>query len=115
MGTTLYPPGKNRPVEQASSGIAKSNRAHRLAPAGGDGIHQIQTLIASAVDGIIVEEALALGLIGAAETNVKVRATLYPALPPAAVDEVQIQRVLINFVRNADLLLQTIERVKSVP
>lgn len=49
----------------------------------------------------VVEEALALGLIGAAETNVKVRATLDPALPPIAIDKVQIQQVLVNLIRNA--------------
>jgi two-component system, LuxR family, sensor kinase FixL len=49
----------------------------------------------------VVEEALALGLIGTAETNVKVRATLDPALPRVAIDKVQIQQVLINLIRNS--------------
>jgi two-component system sensor kinase FixL len=49
----------------------------------------------------VVEEALALGLIGTAEANVKVRAMLDPVLPPIAVDKVQIQQVLINLIRNA--------------
>jgi two-component system sensor kinase FixL len=63
----------------------------------------------------VVEEALALGLIGAAETNVKVRATLDPALPPVAVDKVQIQQVLINLIRNAIEAMQTAStRVLSV-
>ena len=57
----------------------------------------------------VVEEALALGLIGAAETNVKVRATLDPALPPVAIDKVQIQQVLINLIRNA------IEAMRAAP
>jgi two-component system sensor kinase FixL len=55
----------------------------------------------------VVEEALALGLIGAAETNVKVRATLDPGLPLVAIDKVQIQQVLINLIRNAVEAMQT--------
>src|SRR5882672_719794 len=39
----------------------------------------------------VVEEAFALGQIGAADTNVKVRVTLDPALPLVAIDKVQIQ------------------------
>ncbi len=55
----------------------------------------------------VVEEALALGLIGAAETGVKVRVMLEPALPPVAIDKVQIQQVLINLIRNAVEAMQT--------
>jgi len=49
----------------------------------------------------IVEEALALGLVGAAETNVRVRVSLAPDLPPVLIDKIQLQQVLINLIRNA--------------
>ncbi|MDQ7247862.1 PAS domain-containing sensor histidine kinase [Dongia sedimenti] len=49
----------------------------------------------------IIEEAIALGLVGAADSNVKVKILLDPALPPVLVDKVQIQQVIINLIRNA--------------
>ena len=48
-----------------------------------------------------VEEAIALGFVGAADSNVKVRLTLDPAIPPVVIDRIQIQQVLINLIRNS--------------
>lgn len=49
----------------------------------------------------IVEDSVALGLVGAASDNVKVSVALAPDLPAVSVDKVQIQQVLINLLRNA--------------
>jgi two-component system sensor kinase FixL len=57
----------------------------------------------------IIEEAIALGLVGSAEANVKVKMDLDPVMPPVLVDKVQIQQVLINLIRNG------IEAMQSVP
>jgi two-component system sensor kinase FixL len=57
----------------------------------------------------IIEEAIALGLVGAADSNVKAKVLLDPALPPVYVDKVQIQQVIINLIRNA------VEAMHSVP
>ena len=58
----------------------------------------------------VVEEALALGLIGVADTGVKVGLDLSPELPPVLVDKIQIQQVLINLIRNGIEAMQSVER-----
>src|SRR6185295_19242156 len=49
----------------------------------------------------VVEEAIALGLVGAAESNVKVHIELETDLDPVLIDKIHIQQVLINLIRNS--------------
>src|SRR5262245_9642330 len=49
----------------------------------------------------IVEEATALGLVGAKESGINVKWTLSPASMPVLVDKVQVQQVIFNLVRNS--------------
>lgn len=49
----------------------------------------------------LVEEAVALGLVGARQSGVRVALALAHDLPPVVVDLVQIQQVVLNLVRNA--------------
>jgi two-component system sensor kinase FixL len=49
----------------------------------------------------IAEEAMALGLIGAKNANVRTQFVHEPGLPKVTVDRVQIQQVLVNLLRNA--------------
>lgn len=49
----------------------------------------------------MIEEASALGLIGARERGVRAFFHLDPAATPVLVDRVQIQQVLVNLIRNA--------------
>lgn len=49
----------------------------------------------------VVEEAIALGFVGAADSNVKLHLDLDSTLPPAMIDRIQIQQVLINLIRNS--------------
>ena len=49
----------------------------------------------------LIEEALALALLGARQTGVRVSLELDHALSPVFIDPVQIQQVVINLVRNA--------------
>ena len=58
----------------------------------------------------LVEEALALGLVGARQLGVRVSLTLDPDLPPVLVDAVQIQQVILNLVRNAIEAMEAVER-----
>jgi two-component system sensor kinase FixL len=49
----------------------------------------------------IIDESIALGLVGSADANIKVTLELDRTMPPVLVDPVQIQQVLINLVRNS--------------
>jgi len=49
----------------------------------------------------LVEEACALALLGAKESNIHVSLHLGPDLPDVQVDRVQVQQVLLNLLRNA--------------
>jgi two-component system sensor kinase FixL len=49
----------------------------------------------------IVEEAIALGLIGTADGSVRVELALSEAVLPVRIDRIQIQQVLLNLIRNA--------------
>jgi two-component system sensor kinase FixL len=55
----------------------------------------------------IIEEAIALGLVGSADANVKVKVDLDPDIQ-VVVDKIQIQQVLINLIRNS---VEAMERV----
>jgi two-component system, LuxR family, sensor kinase FixL len=62
----------------------------------------------------LVEEALALALVGAGQHGVRVTLELDPALPPLCVDPVQIQQVVVNLVRNAIEAMEQVERRELV-
>ncbi|RAV76528.1 PAS domain-containing sensor histidine kinase, partial [Aerococcus loyolae] len=49
----------------------------------------------------VVEEAVALGLVGAAEANVKVEIDFQANLKPVPMDKIQIQQVVLNLIRNS--------------
>ena len=58
----------------------------------------------------VVEEAIALGVVGAVDMNVKVRLEFSPDLPPVHIDKIQIQQVAINLIRNSIEAMQLVER-----
>ena len=58
----------------------------------------------------LVEEALALALVGAGQRGVRASLELDHALPPVLVDHVQIQQVVLNLVRNAVEAMEQVER-----
>ncbi len=62
----------------------------------------------------LVEEALALALVGAGQHGVRVTLELDPALPALCVDPVQIQQVVVNLVRNAIEAMEQVERRELV-
>jgi two-component system sensor kinase FixL len=58
----------------------------------------------------LVEEALALALVGARQRGVRASLELDHGLPPVLVDHVQIQQVVLNLVRNAVEAMEQVER-----
>jgi two-component system, LuxR family, sensor kinase FixL len=58
----------------------------------------------------LVEEALALALVGARQLGVRASLELDHSLPPVLVDLVQIQQVVLNLVRNAVEAMEEVER-----
>jgi len=58
----------------------------------------------------LVEEALALALVGARQSGVHVSLDLDRNLSPVLVDGVQIQQVVLNLVRNAVEAMEAVER-----
>jgi two-component system sensor kinase FixL len=58
----------------------------------------------------LVEEALALALVGARQRGVRPSLELDHALPPVLVDHVQIQQVVLNLVRSAVEAMEQVER-----
>jgi len=55
----------------------------------------------------LIEESSALALVGAKERGITVNMNFARALPPALVDRVQMQQVLLNLLRNAIEAMET--------
>jgi two-component system, LuxR family, sensor kinase FixL len=62
----------------------------------------------------LVEEALALALVGARQRGVRTSLELDHSLPPVLVDHVQIQQVVLNLVRNAIEAMEEMEQRELV-
>ena len=62
----------------------------------------------------LVEEALALALVGARQSGVRVTLELAPVMPPILADAVQIQQVVLNLVRNAIEAMEEVDRRELV-
>jgi two-component system sensor kinase FixL len=58
----------------------------------------------------VVEEAIALGFVGAAEANVTLRLNLSDMVPSVLVDRIQVQQVLINLIRNSIEAMATLNK-----
>jgi len=58
----------------------------------------------------VIREAVALGLVGTAHRNVKVKFDLGARIPRIFIDKIQIQQVLLNLIRNAMEAMEGHER-----
>jgi two-component system sensor kinase FixL len=57
-----------------------------------------------------IQESVALGFVGAAQSSVKLRTELDVDVPLVSIDKIQIQQVMINLVRNAVEAMQESSR-----
>jgi two-component system sensor kinase FixL len=102
--------GPERVSEMMEKAIAQTQRA-------GEVIRQLRGFVSKGeterrIQNLnqLVEEALALALVGARQRGVRASLELDHSLPPVFVDHVQIQRVLLNLVRNAVEAMEEVER-----
>jgi two-component system sensor kinase FixL len=112
-GRQLLAAGAGRPeriVEMMERAIGQAQRA-------GDVIRRLRGFVSKGeterrVQSLnkLVEEALALALVGARQRGVRTSLELDHTLPPVLVDHVQIQQVVLNLVRNAIEAMEQIER-----
>jgi len=58
----------------------------------------------------VIGEAVALGLVGAADSDIDVKIELQPGIPQLPIDKIQIQQVMINLLRNAAEAVQQSKR-----
>ncbi|WP_424138697.1 PAS domain S-box protein [Roseomonas chloroacetimidivorans] len=100
-GANSGPALPERAVEAMERAVGQSLRAGQIVRrlrefvAKGEADRQLETLPS------LIEEASALGLVGARQRGVQVTFNLPRDLPPVLVDRIQIQQVLLNLMRNA--------------
>jgi two-component system sensor kinase FixL len=98
QGESSVPPRVFDAIEKAVAQAARAGeiiRHLRSFISKGDAEHRLEDL------NKVVEEATALGLVGAKESGIAVRWELHPESLPVIVDKVQIQQVVFNLVRNS--------------
>ena len=102
--------GPERVSEMMEKAIAQAQRA-------GEVIRQLRGFVSKGESdrriqnlNQLVEEALALALVGARQRGVRASLELDHSLPPVLVDHVQIQQVVLNLVRNAVEAMEEVER-----
>ena len=106
--------GPHRVGEMMEKAIAQAQRA-------GDVVRRLRGFVSKGeterrVQSLnqLVEEALALALIGAGQRGVRASLELEQGLPLVLVDPVQIQQVVLNLVRNAVEAMEEVERRELV-
>lgn len=104
---TVMPERLNEMMEKA---IAQAQRA-------GDVIRRLRGFVSKGESerrihslNTLVEEAVALALVGARQRSVRASLELDHTLPPVLVDHVQVQQVVLNLVRNAVEAMEQVER-----
>jgi two-component system sensor kinase FixL len=109
---TNYLNAAQRLLDQEAPDMARVRQALSLAAAqgmrSGEIIRRLRAFVArgavtrqAEAVAKLVEEAVALALVGSRHRGVEVRFDVPPDLPPVWADRVQIQQVLLNLIRNA--------------
>ena len=107
---SIQDPRTDRVKELMDKAAAQTTRAGQIIRRLRDFIEKKETNRVQENLNKVVEEGLALGLVGVADANVKVRIALDPGIRPVWIDKVQVQQVLINLIRNGVEAMQGAER-----
>lgn len=94
--------------ELLEKAAAQTMRAGQIIRRLRDFIEKGETNKASEDLNSVIEEAMSLGLVGAAEAGVKVSTSLNSSLPAVLMDRVQIQQVVLNLIRNSIEAMQAV-------
>jgi two-component system, LuxR family, sensor kinase FixL len=108
--STLEGPEVEKARQWMDKATAQTSRAGQIIRHLRDFIEKRESLRTYENVNKVVEEAIALGLVGSADANVRVHLELDPAVTPILIDKVQIQQVLINLIRNSVEAMQSVTR-----
>ncbi len=104
------PPQLRQAAELIEKAAAQAGRAGQIIRRLRDFIEIRHTARAREDLNRVVDDAIALGLIGTADLNVTLRVDLAKGIPPVFIDRIQIQQVLLNLIRNAIEAMQSVAR-----
>lgn len=93
--------GSAKVIEAMDKAVAQTSRAGQIIRRLRDFVEKGQSQRAPDNLNKTIEEAAALALVGAKESNVKVTLDLSPTVPEVLIDRIQIQQVLLNLIRNS--------------
>lgn len=93
--------GSAKVLETMDKAVAQTSRAGQIIRRLRDFVEKGQSQRAPDNLNQTIEEAAALALVGAKESNVKVTLDLSPTVPEVLIDRIQIQQVLLNLIRNS--------------
>jgi two-component system sensor kinase FixL len=99
-----------RAMEMMDKAAAQTSRAGQIIRRLRDFVEKKETNRTSESLNKVVEEALALGLIGVADANIRIQLDFEPDIAPVHVDKIQIQQVVTNLIRNAVEAMQSSDR-----
>lgn len=99
-----------RALELIDKAAEQTGRAGKIIRRLRDFIEKRETIRSEERVNDVVKEAIELGLVGAANANIKVSVSLAADLPDVFIDKVQVQQVIINLVRNSIEAMQGTRR-----
>jgi two-component system sensor kinase FixL len=96
----INPQKRARALEAMEKASAQTLRAGSIIQHLREFVEKRETELGCEDLNVVVEEAIALGFVGAADSNVKVNRQLSLAHLPVVINRIQVQQVLINLIRN---------------
>jgi two-component system sensor kinase FixL len=99
-----------RVAELIEKAAEQTSRAGQIIRQLRDFVEKRETARVEADLNTVIEEAINLAAVHSADANVKLEVMLEPSLPLVRIDEIQVQQVVINLVRNSIEAMQHMAR-----